>query len=135
MPCDGIAVLSAKVPLNLSDHLLTEDGQQALLDYLKQAGVTRPLLNGVFRTWPSAVTYVLIAGVTLRFDKRGITLQGSRQQVEREDIVRLFNAAQGYASLINQQQILTALTQMGFAPQEFSYTNDGELSFAIEIGA
>ncbi len=133
-PCNGIAVMNAQIPLNLVEHLSTPEGQAAFLDYLKQAGIQRGLLSGYFRTLPHAVTYSL-AGITLRFDKRGITLSGSNQQIRREDVVRLFNAAQSYAALINQQQILTALTQMGFAPQEFSYTNDGELSFAIEIGA
>ena len=49
--------------------------------------------------------------------------------------MRLFNAAQSYAALLNQQQLLNALVGMGFAPQEFSYTADGALSFTMEMGA
>lgn len=135
MPCDGTAVMTAQVPLNLSETLSTEEGQQALLNYLKEAGIAQAQRSGVFRTWPQSATYALPSGVTLRFDRRGITLSGNRVQISREEIVRLFNAVQSYASLINQQNILAALVGMGFTPQEFSYTTDGELSFAIEIGA
>ena len=134
MPCDGIAVLNAQVPLDLSEHLNTPEGQAAFIDYLTEAGVTRSLLTGRFYERSGGYVY-RVGGITLRFDQKGITLAGNRGSIRSQDVTQLFNAAQSYASLLNQQTILAALTALGLTAQEFSYTADGDLSFSIEIGA
>jgi hypothetical protein len=134
MPCNGIAVMTAEVAVDLEEHLQDELSRQTLATWLREQNVD------VKKWWKSTGTsWALGIGSEwcgLRF--AGSTVEASNED-DREyrrhkaEVERAYALAHVFAGQLAQQQIVTACVALDLAPQDLEH-RDGVLTFRINAG-
>jgi len=136
MPCNGIAVLTAQMTLNLQAHFDKADHRHDFAAWLRQYGVL------VKRWWPMRATRSWALGIGS--DWTGLQFVGSEIRISDErdylahqaEVDRAFELAQLYTGSLSQQQVVETCAALGLNPQNITCGGYGSpvLTFTLQAG-
>jgi len=132
MPCNGIAVQTAQTVIDLQEHFQDALNRERFAEYLREKGIN------VRSWWYNARQNYWALGIEtdwigLAFVGQTIEVSNERQvdfDRHKQAVDTAYFHTQLYAGLLAQQQVMEAMTALGFDPAEINYAN-GELSFTV----
>jgi len=130
MPCNGIAVQSVQVAINLEERLRSiDETREALRAYLVECGI-----QGV-GTWNVDTNMTLsVAGGDLYFRREQITLYKQSRSAQAQNAARALEVAQQFASELMQADVLQAFRATGYRTWGVNQNaENGVLFFNFEL--
>ncbi len=136
MPCNGIAVMTAYVNVNLEAHMREPEHRQAFVEWLRMQDV--PARNWWQAGNPRRPIWALGIGsdwTGLKFVENTIELSDEGQyQQHKTHVDTAFVLAQRYAGQLAQADILEAFTALGLPPENLNMQPMGLVKFMINAG-
>lgn len=134
MPCDGIAVMSAELAVDLQEHFADEVNRQTLLEHLQEAiDLERLDVRWFNDRWNDSYQLVVGRATTLAFKRGQVFLRGQQAFLNREDVIALYNEVQAYAGQVMQADVMLALEALELNATVSGFTPDGTLSLELDI--